>query len=1034
MKDTQKKRKKSIMSDFIPQQIDNDTDDASLISEDSQEPYFEVTTGRIVPAREAWQVLAAEGHPRYKHLASSASSGSSPGNEDTQTQPSAADLDSVFRTGTGTAADDDNNGGQGPLPPALSSCSSGGGPTQSSIDRALHPEMNDPRRNNLPPSNHGPKKDTLPVVDVDEDEETDPIIIRAKAMAMAAQNGQKLTPEQLQLIAQPDVQQQKLIEEAKRMARNNSRHGGNNSTHGSGSIINLHHNLEQKGKELQQFGKDIKTFISTEQGKPPSQWSADLGKFFEEQSLKKSVNKNDVGEVDEISTTSTEGGGETPRATPIRKKMEGFGTDPSAQVEPKGSPSLSQRISLLGGDESSTAKWPNVPLPLLNKIIGNDEEESFEKLPVRISGVLWKRRSGFGKHSANAWEKRRVELRGTRLIYYSSMEEVKEDDEANKESENNDDRPAAEESESFTPRSVSDSSEGKGADDDAFGGMWKKSIEKASLAAEQQLQTARDGLSRFAAGIDKRKSPSGDTPRGVLDLSKERATSSASMGHSGAPSPFCISIKVKSVTQWKFAFDSHQVMMQWLAALTDVVVEASLGAVEKSQEGNWKLENYCIKRESSPGNSAHDTDSGASYQGETARESGTSSSPQTILGSNDGGCTTNNSWMLAGNSLTLAWVAANVAILLARSSSTSIASFWKVIVFTNFGIWQLCTRQNASSLLRPTSKSVVVATTKPNESSSVSTEKPNAGSTTIKVSSVVKPSEINMPSWIPLSPSTMDVRSHGYLTTKKKVPSPGELYECIAVDSFASNARFSEIATRVKLPDIKFNDGDSPKTWQSPDIFIASLAIPTEAPRFGQGTDDGPGITIVGYFKMKEETRTILRRITSPGYDPSTDESESDIDVQKRIVNGVRLWEKYCKQAPSDPSFQARFKLIPSANLEDLGCPAYIAKYNGKPVLIKRNQVTGFFTDYPSLNAMSFEISFHPFPYLFKQAMAYLKDYFDNTIGSFGFVIEGRNDDELPEVMIGAMKLCYPGPSLICGGEDFFSGSCPKSSASKKTD
>ena len=341
------------MSDFIPQQIENDFDDASLISEDSQEPYFEVTTGRIVPAREAWQVLAAEGHPRYKHLASSAnSSSSSPGNDDTQTQPAAADLDSVFRTGTSTTTADDNNNGQGLLAPAVSSCSSGGeGPTQSSIDRALHPEMNDPRRNNLSPSNHGPKKDTLPVVDVDEDEETDPIIIRAKAMAMAAQNGQKLTPEQLQLIAQPDVQQQKLIEEAKRMARNNSRHGGNNSTHGSGggSIINLHHNLEQKGKELQQFGKDIKTFISTEQGKPPSQWSADLGKFFEEQSLKKSINKNDVGEVDEISTTSASateggGGGETPRATQIRKKMEGFGTDPSAQAEPKGSPSLTQRL------------------------------------------------------------------------------------------------------------------------------------------------------------------------------------------------------------------------------------------------------------------------------------------------------------------------------------------------------------------------------------------------------------------------------------------------------------------------------------------------------------------------------------------------------------------------------------------------------------------------------------------------------------------------------------------------------------------
>ena len=57
----------------------------------------------------------------------------------------------------------------------------------------------------------------ISVDDDDDEEENDPIILRAKAMALAARNGQKLTPEQLQLIAQPDVQQQKLIEEAKRI-------------------------------------------------------------------------------------------------------------------------------------------------------------------------------------------------------------------------------------------------------------------------------------------------------------------------------------------------------------------------------------------------------------------------------------------------------------------------------------------------------------------------------------------------------------------------------------------------------------------------------------------------------------------------------------------------------------------------------------------------------------------------------------------------------------------------------------------------
>ena len=102
-------------------------------------------------------------------------------------------------------------------------------------------------------------------------------------------------------------------------------------------------------------------------------------------------------------------------------------------------------------------------------------------------------------------------------------------------------------------------------------------------------------------------------------------------------------------------------------------------------------------------------------------------------------------------------------------------------------------------------------------------------------------------------------------------------------------------------------------------------------------------------------------------------------------------------------------------------CSDHVLTHVFFPVLIKRNQITGFFHDYPDLNAMEFDISLHPFPYLFKQAMAYLKDnYFDKAIATFGFVIEGRNDDELPEVVIGAMQICYPSPEYVVRDNDFF--------------
>ena len=90
-------------------------------------------------------------------------------------------------------------------------------------------------------------------------------------------------------------------------------------------------------------------------------------------------------------------------------------------------------------------------------------------------------------------------------------------------------------------------------------------------------------------------------------------------------------------------------------------------------------------------------------------------------------------------------------------------------------------------------------------------------------------------------------------------------------------------------------------------------------------------------------------------------------------------------------------------------------------MLIKRNQATGFFHDYPDQNAMEFDISLHPFPYLFKQGTSYIKDnYFDEAIGTFGFVIEGRNDEELPEVVIGALQLRHPSPRYVMTDKEFF--------------
>lgn len=43
-------------------------------------------------------------------------------------------------------------------------------------------------------------------------------------------------------------------------------------------------------------------------------------------------------------------------------------------------------------------------------------------------------------------------------------------------------------------------------------------------------------------------------------------------------------------------------------------------------------------------------------------------------------------------------------------------------------------------------------------------------------------------------------------------------------------------------------------------------------------------------------------------------------------------------------------------------------------------------------------------------------------IATLAFCLEGRDEDELPECLLGAFQLCYPDPVHAIQGEDFFAG------------
>jgi len=664
----------------------------------------------------------------------------------------------------------------------------------------------------------------------------------------------------------------------------------------------------------------------------------------------------------------------------------------------------------------------------------NDTSTSSPYNKVRITGIIWKRRSGLGKYStASAWERRRVVLKGSVLCYYQNKEDNDADD------------------------------GGEDRQEDSGPSKYK---------------------SWFDTMAGTKTSTTKNYPRGYLDLVKENASVGASPGHSGAPTPFCVSIKVMTQTKWKFCFDTHGELMQWLAAMTDAIVQGSVDdhnqailaandpsrildsvyprtqpseppliADDGTKAGGhhlWTTGHYKVHSDNYPLGVIDDASDEESVAGSDADDDRSLSTlrnkadeEKELVVNMAGGA---DIWGIPDAYVVHFGLLLNAVIILARASSTSVEMFWYLITFANISVFGVMTKERVGGKVKSVMSRKMarrmssVAMSKVGSSEAMmnlaegSSEvrgplmKPKAGTTSMQIRNPedlpVKDGHV-FAGWRVQDPGMMMVRSHNYKMDKKKTPSPGDLYKCVHVDIFESRQRYPDMASRVQLPEVNFTD-EGPKTWNAPDIFVVSIAIPTDPPKVMSNAEDGGGYTITAYFVMHQETRDILKRVTSDGYNPNTERTD---DKDKSKVNAVRLWDEWCRRSPTDKNFCARFKVLPNAqNLTEIGLPSWISKYNGKPFLIKRPGQTGFLYRHPDKSCVEFDISLHPFPFLAKQGIIFMKDsYFKKILVTFGFLIEGRSEDELPECLIGLTQLCYPDPVHAIQGEDFMAGTSRRS-------
>jgi hypothetical protein len=89
--------------------------------------------------------------------------------------------------------------------------------------------------------------------------------------------------------------------------------------------------------------------------------------------------------------------------------------------------------------------------------------------------------------------------------------------------------------------------------------------------------------------------------------------------------------------------------------------------------------------------------------------------------------------------------------------------------------------------------------------------------------------------------------------------------------------------------------------------------------------------------------------------------------------------------------------------MEELGFPSMIVSYNAKPVLIRR---TG--TIFKGDNYMEMDIHVHKFANLAKQSIYQISSRCSMMFMQIGFVIEGRDDKELPETLFACVAVNKP--------------------------
>jgi len=228
-----------------------------------------------------------------------------------------------------------------------------------------------------------------------------------------------------------------------------------------------------------------------------------------------------------------------------------------------------------------------------------------------------------------------------------------------------------------------------------------------------------------------------------------------------------------------------------------------------------------------------------------------------------------------------------------------------------------------------------------------------------------------------------------YKTTGIKAPSHDSLYKIFAFDAYCTKekkinhiSRFYNMPTRPPVSE----------KYDIPPVLLINILVPDyDPPLWGVGPTDGKGYSMVFFGELSKSARELLR--------------------EGKLTPALKLFQSFIqggKRGKHRDCLKCIARIVNTTEaVHSYGrlTGMLVSQYNGTPFLAR---------DSPSFYycpGKYFEIDLdgHLFGKIARKGLGAVKGYIEKLIYDFGFVIEGRTDEENPEQILASIRISKVG-------------------------